>query len=135
MKSKKKKRYYIVLVMVPIIGHILNSICSHKNFYFNQYILFIMLIIQLFVLNKIDTENLAIEKELKNIGENNVRVSFNTKTKRLLHTTKGKIMSIILVLVYIVSMFKVGVFRVYYYGNLWRHLRCSSILCRNTGLF
>lgn len=94
--------------MVPIIGHVLNSVCSHKNFYFNQYILFIMLIIQLFVLKKIDAENLAIEKELKNIGENNVRGSFNTKTKRLLHTTKGKIISIILVLIYIVTMFKVG---------------------------
>ena len=104
----KKRCYYIVLVMVPIIGHVLNSVCSHKNFYFNQYILFIMLIIQLFVLKKIDAENLAIEKELKNIGENNVRGSFNTKTKRLLHTTKGKIISIILVLIYIVTMFKVG---------------------------
>lgn len=103
----KKRYYYIVLVIVPIIGQVLNSVCSHKNFYFNQYILFTMLIIQLFVLEKIDADNLAIEIELKNIRENNVSGSFNTKTKMLLHTTKSKIISIILVLTYIVTMFKV----------------------------
>lgn len=104
----KKRYYYIVLVIVPIIGQVLNSVCGHKNFYFNQYILFTMLIIQLFVLKKIDADNLAIEIELKNIRENNVSGSFNTKTKMLLHTTKSKIISIILVLTYIVTMFKVG---------------------------
>ena len=95
----KKRGYYVFLVTVTIIGHILNSVCSHKNFFFNQYILFIMLIIQLLVLKKIDEENLAIEKELKAIGEHNVRGSFNTKTKMLLHTKKVKIISFIFVLI------------------------------------
>lgn len=104
----KKRGYYVFLVTVAIIGHILNSVCSHKNFFFNQYILFIMLIIQLLVLKKIDEENLAIEKELKAIGEHNVRGSFNTKTKMLLHTKKVKIISFIFVLIYIATMFKVG---------------------------
>ena len=104
----KKRGYCVFLVTVAIIGHILNSVCSHKNFFFNQYILFIMLIIQLLVLKKIDEENLAIEKELKAIGEHNVRGSFNTKTKMLLHTKKVKIISFIFVLIYIATMFKVG---------------------------
>lgn len=106
--EKKIYRILFILSITAIIGHTLNTICKHKYFYFNQYFLFVMLVIQLFVLKKIDTENGEIEKELKNIKENEVWGSFHSKTKKLLHTTKSKIISIILVLVYILTMFKVG---------------------------
>lgn len=66
-----------------------------------------MLIIQKIVTQKMDEENDIIEKELLNTKENKVRGSFKTKTKLLLHTTKGRIISSLFVLLYIFTMFKI----------------------------
>ena len=107
-QGRNYKTFFIVLAVMAIIGHMLNKICPHRHFYFNQYLLFIMLTIQLFVLKKIDMENLAIAKELNSIKEIEVWGSFNTKTMKWVHTTKSKLVSIILVLIYIFAMFKVG---------------------------
>lgn len=112
IKNIFQKRNYKTLLsclaVMAVIGHVLNIICEHRYFYFNQYFLFVMLVIQLFVLEKIDAENSAIEKELKDRKENEVWGSFNTKTKKLMHTTKATTISIVLVLIYIFAMFKVG---------------------------
>lgn len=107
----QEKKYTAIMMhlgILAIIGHSLNAICGHRYFYFNQYCLFIMLIIQKLVIQKIDRENIAIEKELLNIKETEVRGSFKTKTNFLLHTKKGKIISFFLVLFYIYAMFKIG---------------------------
>ena len=108
LQKRNYKTFSIILVIVAIIGHILNTICPHGHFYFNQYILLVMLIIQKFIIKKIDLENSAIEKELKNIKEIEAWGSFNTKTKHLLHTAASKAISIILVFVYMFTMFEVG---------------------------
>lgn len=103
-----KKYYYIVIGIIPIIGHVLNAKCSHKNFYFNQYSLLAMLIVQLLVLKKIDIKNSVIKGELDSLGENEVKGSFQKKAMGQLHTIKGNIISVAFVLVYITTMFKVG---------------------------
>ena len=107
-QEKSYKTLWFCLAAMAVIGHVLNKICEHRYFYFNQYLLFVMLVIQLFVLKKIDAENSAIENELKNRKENQVRGSFNTKTKKLMHTSKTTTVSIVLVLIYILTMFKIG---------------------------
>ena len=107
----QKKSYTVLLVcliILAVIGHILNAICEHRYFYFNQYFLFIMLIIQKFVTKKIDEENTIIEKELLNAKETEVRGSFITKTNFLLNTMKWRIIPIFFVCFYIFAMFEVG---------------------------
>lgn len=104
----KHKILFVCIFIMALFGHILNILWEHKYFHFNQYFLFVMLIIQLFVLRKIKVENLEIEKALKERKEMEVWGSFNTKTNRLIHTSKVNIISITLVLIYIFTMFKVG---------------------------
>lgn len=99
---------FVCLIIFAIVGHVLNAICAHRYFYFNQYLLFVMLIIQKFVTQRIDEENTVIEKELLKVKENEVRGSFKTKTNLLLHTISGKLISVLFVVLYIYSMFKVG---------------------------
>lgn len=99
---------FICLGILAILGHTLNAIRVHRYFCFNQYTLFSMLIIQKIVIEKIDEENASIEKELLDAKENSVLVSFKTKTNILLHTTIGRVISIIFVSLYIFAMFKLG---------------------------
>lgn len=107
MQNYQRKWYYIGLIMIPVIGHVLNMLCSHRNFYFNLYMLFAMLIIQLVVLKRIDAENLAIKRELLQAEENSIRGSFSAKTSMLLNV-KGRLISIALVFIYIAAMFEIG---------------------------
>lgn len=107
-RGKSHKILFACMFLMALLGHVLNILWEHRYFYFNQYFLFVMLVIQLYVLGKIDMENLEIEKALKERKEMEVWGSFNTKTNKLIHTLKINIISIILVFVYIFTMFKVG---------------------------
>lgn len=110
-KTLHEMRYvtlFIYFVILIIIGYALNTISPHRYFYLNQYILFAMFFIQKLVTQKMDEENRLIEKELLDAKENEVRGSFKLKTNFLINTSKGKIISMIFVIIYIFTMFRLG---------------------------
>lgn len=102
------KKIFISLFLIAISGHIFNLFWKHKNFYVNQYLLLIMLIIQLFVLRKIDLENKILEHDLKERAEMEVWGSFHFKTRGFLSRRCNIILSLFFVYIYIFTMFKVG---------------------------
>lgn len=91
-----------------IVGHGLNLFWEHKNFCFNQYLLFLMLIIQIFVQNKINSENKILEDQLKERKEIEVWGSFNVKTRKFITPMCNAIISVLFIFIYILAMFKVG---------------------------
>lgn len=98
---------FAFIVVMMVIGSLLNGLCSHRNFYLNQGLLFIMLIIQVLALKTIDKEDSAIMSELKCKEEYKVLKRFNY----IIYVPSSivcKLISIALVLMYIITMFVVG---------------------------
>lgn len=107
----QKKRYTALLlcfVILSVIGYILNTVCPHSYFYFNQYLLFAMFFIQTFVMQRMNEENELIWKELLTAKEDEVQGSFKAKMNFLTGTLKGKLISVGLVFLYIFAMFRLG---------------------------
>ena len=106
-QCKGYKVLFVFIVVMAVIGSLLNGLCSHRNFYLNQGLLFIMLIIQVLALKTIDKEDSAIMSELKRKEEYKVLKSFNF----IIYVPSSiacKLVSIALVLMYITTMFVVG---------------------------
>ena len=93
---------------MAVLGHILNAFWKHKNFIFNQYFLMGMLIIQLFVIKKIDSENKKLEYEIKKRKETEVWGCFHKKNANLITPLLNTLLSLLFVFIYIFTMFKVG---------------------------
>ena len=106
-QCKGYKVLFVFIVVMAVIGSLLNGLCSHRNFYLNQGLLFIMLIIQVLALKTIDKEDSAIMSELKCKEEYEVLKRFNY----IIYVPSSivcKLVSIALVLMYIITMFVVG---------------------------
>ena len=106
-QCKGYKVLFVFIVVMAVIGSLLNGLCSHRNFYLNQGLLFIMLIIQVLALKTIDKEDSAIMSELKCKEEYEVLKRFNY----IIYVPSSivcKLVSIALVLMYITTMFVVG---------------------------
>lgn len=106
-QCKGYKVLFVFIAVMAVIGSLLNGLCSHRNFYLNQGLLFIMLIIQVLALKAIDKENSAITSELKRKEEYKVLKSFNF----IIYVPSSivcKLVSIAMVSMYIITMFVVG---------------------------
>ena len=101
-------KMFLCLFIIASVGHVLNMFWKHKHFYVNQYLLLIMLIIQIVILKKLDLENEIIEKNLKKKGEAAVWGSFNSKVTNGSSSLQNTIISLFFVFIYIFTMFKVG---------------------------
>lgn len=102
------KNTVVCLLIIIIIGHFLNWNWKHKYFYFDQYFLVCMLVVQIFMLKKIKSENDKLKILLSETQELEVYSSFIEKEKGIVNKTLNDIISALLIFIYIFSMFQVG---------------------------
>lgn len=102
------KAIFMIFLTIILVGHFLNWHWKHKNFYFNHYFLMCMLLIEIFMLKKIIKENKQTKKLLSDCQETEVYSSFVTKEKNFINYFVNNLISTVLVIVYIFSMYMVG---------------------------
>lgn len=102
------KIIFMCFSIIILSGHILNLYCEHKNFYFNQYFLICMLILEIYILKKIKKENEKTQKLLSECQEIEVYSSFIAKQKNFVKNVVNDTISFVLVVFYIFSMYMVG---------------------------
>lgn len=106
----------IALVFFLLMGKILNFFSPHRLFCFNQIMLICMLIMQIIILNKIKMGKSDIKKSIMEKNEPDVIALFNTKVEKISHSFIGESISIVLVFVYILTMYEVGCLEYTYTG-------------------
>ncbi len=99
------KRIVSIIFIIFCIGQILNFFWKHNIFYINQSMLIIMLIIQLGILKHIQKEKNLMKKIIDEKNEIEVLGLFSIKISRILDATITKCISIVLVIIYISTMF------------------------------
>jgi len=106
IKNKKVAKTCFLVILAS--GLLLNCFFPHKLFFVNQTILMIMLMVQLAVLKQMNKEREEIKKCIKEKNEPEVFGLLTKKVERIPYTMIGEIISIILVLFYIITMYVVG---------------------------
>lgn len=102
------KNTVISLLIIVIIGHFLNWNWKHRYFCFNQYFLVSMIVVQIIMLKILKAENAKIKKLLLDAQELEVYSSFITKEEGFVPNTLNNIISGLLIIIYIFSMYRVG---------------------------
>lgn len=102
------KIFFLTLLILLILGQFLNVFFPHKLFQINQIMLIVMLIIQVVVIKEIKKEKNEIKKCIMEKNEPEVLSLFSLKIEKIPCTIIGEIMSALLVIFYIVTMFMVG---------------------------
>lgn len=96
------------LLIIVIIGYLFNWNWKHRYFFFNQFFLLCMFVVQIIMLKIIKSENDKIKKLLSDVEETEVYSSFIAKEKGFIPNTFNNIISALLVIIYIFSMYRVG---------------------------
>lgn len=107
-KKLNKKKVIITLVILLTLGQLFNIFFPHKLFQINQIMLIVMLVVQVVVLKEIRKEKEEIRKCIMEKNEPEVFSLFSLKVEKIPCTVTGEIISAVLVVFYIATMFAVG---------------------------
>lgn len=102
-----KKIVFLIVVILLFSGQLFNIFFPHHLFQINQLMLLTMFVIQIIVLKEIKTEKEEIKKCIMSKNEPEVLSLFHAKVEKILCSFIGEIISVILVIFYITTMFVV----------------------------
>lgn len=103
-----KKNVFVIVLVLFVLGQIFNLFSPHNLFHANQVMLLVMFVIQIIVLKEIRMEKAEIKKCIMTKNEPEVSGLFNGKIEKILHSVIGEIISFMLVVLYIITMFALG---------------------------